>query len=119
MTQSDDDRPIEERNRDPHRIHNEEQFYATAGNHLDKVLAMLTEQLPEIQRKAGDNTDPSVVFSWLRNYIVEAEKDFGPLAHLTTILVCAAATTRLVCAPHTDTDPLAQLDKEFNGNDDH
>lgn len=119
MTQSPDNRPIEERNRDPHRIHNEEQFYATAGDHLDTMLAKLTEQLPEIHRKAGDNSDPSVVFSWLRSYIVEAEKEFGPGAHLTTILMCAAALTRLVCAPHTDTDPLAQLERELNQNDDH
>lgn len=120
MTQSDDDdRPVEEKNREPHRIHNEDQFNALANEHLDKVVAMITEELPEIYRRAGGNTDSSVVFSYLRSYIIAAEKDFGAAAHLTTVLMCAAAITRLVRAPRTDTDPLAQLEKELRKNDDH
>jgi hypothetical protein len=102
MTQSDNP------NRDPRRIHNEEQFYADATVHLNRVLAMLDREMPDIFAEIG-NSDPSVTFSWLRNYIVEAEKEFGMAAHLTTVLMCAAAITRLVGAPPTD-DVLAQLD---------
>lgn len=95
-------------NREPHRIHNEDQFWAEAGTHLDKVMQMIGEKLPEIYDEGG-NTDPSVLFSWLRHYIVQAERDYGMVAHLTTVLMCAAAITRLVEAPSTN-DVLAHLD---------
>lgn len=109
-------------NREPHRIHNEEQFWAEAGLHLDHVMEMLTAELPEVYRIAG-NTDDSVIFSWLRHYIVAAEKEFGPLAHLTTVLMCAAAITRLARADERAkaNAVLAQLDKdmETENDDDH
>lgn len=101
-------------NRDPQRIHNEEQFWASAQEHLDKVLALLDEKMPEAYEQIG-NTDPSVTFSWLRSYIVEAEREYGMVAHLTTVLMCAAAITRLARAPRAETESiLAQLDKEID-----
>jgi hypothetical protein len=105
-------------NKDPRRIHTEDQFWADAGVHLDKVLAEVREKLPEIYEEGG-NTDSSVVFAWLRHYIITAERQWGPVAHLTTVLMCAAAITRLVGAPLTN-DVLAQLEKDMEtGNDDH
>lgn len=107
-------------NREPHRIHNEEQFWAEAGVHLDRVLEILKAELPEIYTVA-ENNDDSVVFSWLRNYIVKAELEFGPIAHLTTVLMCSAAITRLARADERAkaNAVLAQLEKDMEtGNDD-
>lgn len=101
-------------NRDPRRIHNEEQFWAQAQAHLDKVLELVGQQIPHTEAFIG-NSDPSVTFSWLRNYIIDAEREYGMVAHLTTVLMCAAAITRLARAPRAETESiLAQLDKEID-----
>jgi hypothetical protein len=47
---------------------------------------------------------------------MQAEQEFGMAAHQTTILMAAAAITKLVRAPGTN-DPLAQLDKEIDDHD--
>lgn len=101
-------------NQDPRRIHNEEQFWANAQEHLDKILELVARELPKTQEYIG-NTDPSVTFSWLRHYIIDAEREFGMVAHLSTVLMCAAAITRLARAPRAETENiLAQLDKEID-----
>jgi hypothetical protein len=108
---------VPEENRDPRRIHGAEQMWAQASIHLDRVLAMVHEQEPAIIENAAGNTDPSVIYDWLKLFIMVAERH-GQEAHNTTILMCAAAITRLARAPRVD-DPLAQLDWKETGNDDH
>lgn len=106
------DRPPPE-NRDPRRIHGAEQMWAAASRHLDKVIALVHAEESAIIANAAGNSDASVIYDWLKLFIMVAEKDDEPngdqQAHNTTILMCAAAITRLVRAPRIN-DPLAQLD---------
>jgi hypothetical protein len=99
-------------NTDPRTIHHAEQVWADVSAHLDRVIAMITEQEPQIYLVAG-NSDSSVLFDFMKGYIVDAERENGLASHLTTVLMCAAAITRIVRAPRTN-DPLAQLDKEID-----
>lgn len=106
-------------NRDPMRVHKSEQSWAGASESLDKVVAYVRSQEPELYRIAGGNTDASVLFDYMKGYIVESERQApGSMGHMATVLFCAAAITRLVRAPLTN-DALAQLDKEIEDNDDH
>lgn len=104
-------------NSDPRRIRAADEMYAQARNHLDKILDTLTtDALPEVYTATGGNDDASVTFDFLKTYIIKAEREYGESAHQVTILMCAAAMTRLVRA--STIDPLAQLDKEIS-HDDH
>lgn len=106
-------------NRDPMRVHKSEQSWAAASQSLDNVLNYVRTQEPELYRIAGGNTDASVLFDYMKGYIVESERQApGNVGHMATVLFCAAAITRLVRAPLTN-DALAQLDKEIEDNDDH
>jgi hypothetical protein len=98
-----------EANLDPKRIHAADEIYTTARNHLDKIIAHVKEMEPDIYTVAG-NADASVLYDWLKGYIAVAERNGGKPAHEVTLLMCAAAITRLVRASRTDNDPLAQLD---------
>lgn len=99
-------------NSNPAVIHGAEQLWADASKCLDNFLAYLREQLPDLHEIVGGNTDPSIVFDFMKSYIVESELSSPGTGHKATILFCAAAITRLVSAPLTD-DVLAQLDKEM------
>jgi hypothetical protein len=104
-------------NEDPRRIHIAEQMWATMSQRLDQIIEYVRSEEPQIY-EVGGNTDASVLFDWMKYYIVTNERAFGEQAEVMTLLMCAAAITRLVRAPLTD-DVLAQLDKEIEGNDDH
>jgi hypothetical protein len=101
---------IPEVNRDPARIHGADEMWTQALNHLDKIIAHVKTMEPDIYVMAGENTDASVLFDWLKGYIKVAENVGGRAAHETTLLMCAAAITKLVRASRTDNDPLTQLD---------
>jgi hypothetical protein len=107
-------------NMDPRRIHHEDQLWAEANGHLDKVLDMVRDELPDIFETAG-NTDESVIFSWLRYYIITAERQWGKIGHLTTILMCGAAITRLVRESERAkaSGVLAQLERDMKDDDQH
>lgn len=96
----------------PSHIHGAEQMWAQGSAYLDQVIKHVREHEPAIYGNVG-NTDSSVLYDWLKAFIITAEQDGNPTAHDVTILMCAAAITRLVRAPRTD-DPLAQLDKEID-----
>lgn len=110
MTHSPKDIP--EINRDPRRIHGADEMWAEARDHLDKILDEVTKIMPKIYVQAGGNTDASVTFDFMKGYIMKSEQTGGMMAHRVTVLMCAAAITRLVRAPRAN-DPLAQLDKEI------
>jgi DNA topoisomerase VI subunit A len=116
MFQSGDIMQPNEANRDPRRIHAADKMYAQARNHLDKIIEHVKELEPDIYTVSG-NTDSSVLYDWLKGYIKVAEDKAselseaqGKAARDMTLLMCAAAITRLVWASRTDNDPLAQLD---------
>lgn len=106
-------------NRDPAKIHAADEVWTQALNHLDKIIAHVATLEDDIYTAAGGNHDPSVLYDWLKAYIMTAERHGGRVAHGITTLMCAAAITRLVCASHTTKDPLAQLDWKVEDNDDH
>jgi hypothetical protein len=109
----------EEVNRDPARIHGADEMWTSALNRLDKIVAYIRTMEPDIYTAAGENHDSSVLYDWLKGYIMIAETRGGRVARQTTTLMCAAALTKLVRAPRTD-DPLAQLDwKEPEDDDQH
>lgn len=97
-------------NRDPARIHGAEQVWAQANTHLQKIMDHVATLEDDIYTAAGGNHDPSVLYDWLKAYIQTAERNGGKPARDVTMLMCAAAITRLVRAPRTTNDPLAQLD---------
>lgn len=107
-------------NLDPARIHGADEMYAQARNHLDKIIAYVRQQESNIYAMAG-NTDTSVLYDWFRAYIKQAENHGGQAmqkhARDTTLLMCAAALTRLVRDTRTDAT-LAQLDWK-EPDDDH
>lgn len=107
-------------NRNPSAIHGAEQMWAEASKSLDNALNHIRGRLPEVYETAGGNTDPSVIFDFMKSYIIESEMTApGNIGHKATVLFCAAAFTRLVGAPPTN-DVLAQLEKDMEtGNDDH
>lgn len=96
-------------NRDPARIHGADEMWTQALNQLDKIIAYIRTLEADIYTEAGENTDASVLYDWLKAYIKKAEDNGGQVARDSTMLMAAAAITRLVRAPRTD-DPLAQLD---------
>jgi hypothetical protein len=112
-----DDDEIREANRDPKRVHGADQLWAEASIHLDKIIAYVRTQESDIYTEAGGNHDPSVLYDWMKGYIMAAEVSGGRAARHMTLLMAAASITRLTRAPRVD-DPLAQLDKEL-GHDDH
>lgn len=99
-------------NLNPARIKAADEMYAEARNHLDKIIAYSRSVESIVYAKAG-NADPSVIYDWFKAYIVMAHRDGGEQAQNTTMLMCAAALTRLVCETHTDATLLAELDKEI------
>lgn len=107
-----------EMNADPRRIHAADEMWTAATDHLDKIIEHVRTMEPNIYRMAQENHDISVLFDWMKMYIISVEEQYGEQAHRMTMLMCAAAVTRLVRAPRTD-DVLAQLDKELNQDDDH
>lgn len=107
----------EPRNRDPRRIHAADEMYTAARNHLDKIMAHVKEMEPDIYL-VGGNDDSSVLYDWLRTYIRVAEDMGGENARKVTLIMCAAAITRLVRDERTDA-ALAELDKELGNDDQH
>lgn len=106
----------EPRNLDPRRIRAADEIYAQARNHLDKIIEHVHEMESDIYTVSG-NRDSSVLYDWLKGYIQIAERNGGQKAHDITLLMCAAAITRLVRDERTDAT-LAELDKELD-DDDH
>lgn len=96
-------------NTEPWRIHGAEQVWAQADEHLGKIIANLQLMEPNIYEQAAGNDDASVLYDYLKGFITRSAKT-DPGALDTSLLMCAAAITRLVRASRTDTDILAQLD---------
>lgn len=106
-------------NSDPRRISAADQMWADASRCLDNVIEYVRSQEPELYAIAAENSDDSVLFDYMKGYIMESERRAPGDGHKATILFCAAAITRLVRGPRTN-DVLAQLDKELEqDNDDH
>lgn len=99
----------------PAHIHGAEQMWAQASAYLDVIIKQVRMREPMIYG-AVENTDSSVLYEWLKCFILGAEAGGGdnPTPHEVTILMCAAAITKLVRAPRTTDDTLAQLDKELD-----
>lgn len=116
--------PVPDNNR-PEVVHHAEQMWGRADEQLQKILDHTEGMLPVIYENAGGNTDISALYDYWKAYIQVAENtgatisaalgmDENP-AHTMTILVCAAALTRLMRADdrmRADT-VLAQLEKEI------
>lgn len=104
-----------EGNNSPDLIHNAEQMWAEADEHLGDVLKWAESILPSLYLNAGGNTDISVIYDWWKAYIVIAEQH-SPESHSMTIVMCCAALTRLM--RHDDRmradTVLAQLEKEID-----
>lgn len=107
-------------NNDAYPMHNAEQMWAQANEHLGKVIEYAESVMPTAYANAGGNQDISVVYDWWKAYIQIAEQMGGSAAHDMTILMCSAAITRLMRQDdrmRADT-VLAQLEKEIQGHDD-
>jgi hypothetical protein len=106
---------------DPRRIQDTEQMWAQATEHVDSILAFVRRQEPLIYAKVGGNTDISVLFDWFKAYIQVAENQGGQEQHNATIVICAAALTRLMRQDDlTDARTvLAQLERDMTDDDDH
>lgn len=116
MTQPDDNAAIEwlrSLNQRPQIIHQTEQVYSRVRNHLDMILAHVRDSEPQLYRIAATD-DPSALFDFVKGYILASEREHGQEAHNVTILMCAAAITRLVRASRTDEDTLTQLRKDID-----
>ena len=101
---------------DPAMIHLADQMWAEGSNHLDRILAYVKSQEAAVYRSAG-NDDASVLFDFMKGFIMKAEEDHPEEWRASTIFVAAAAITRLVRAPRTVSNPiLAQLDKEIDNS---
>ena len=117
-------------NNDPHRVHGAEQMWAAADAHLRKVIEYAHTVMPDVYAKAGGNTDISVVYDWWKAYIQAAEEVGENLsnmlglnhngAHDMTVLMCAAAITKLMASEETMrvSTVLTQLERDIN-DDDH
>jgi hypothetical protein len=108
-------------NDEAYPMHNAEQMWAQADEHLGKVIEYAESVMPIAYANAGGNQDISVVYDWWKSYIQIAEHMSGEAAHSMTILMCSAALTRLMRNDdrmRADT-VLAQLEKEISNDDDH
>ena len=102
-------------NDDPRRVHAAEQAWATTQSQLENVINMFRNAEGDIYQHA-QNTDDSVLFDYIKGYIITAENEQGHAGHIMTVIMCAAALTKLVRAPRTTDDPLAQLDWNIGDN---
>jgi hypothetical protein len=96
-------------NMTPGQIHLAEQRWAAAQEVLDINLKQLLENVPHITEIAG-TSDTSMLFDFMWASIMKQEQ-VDPAAHAITVVMCAAAFTRLARASRAE-DPLAQLDPD-------
>ena len=106
-----------------------DQEWAAACESLDRLLTMLHGNEPQIYSYA-QQSGPSVLFDFMKSYVAQSEREAAEFSrqargadeinaadvsfgHRATALFCAAAVTKLACAPHAPDDPLAQLEKEI------
>lgn len=90
--------------------------YATVRRRLDEIVKSIQEDENFIKMTAG-TFDTSTVFDYVY-WVVKSKNRMQPGAMMVTEAICAAALTKLACAPHAEPDPLAQYEKELNRNDD-
>jgi hypothetical protein len=115
----DDDTPEELRrvNAEPWRLQRADQNWAAVNKRLNEVLDYIRAQSGYIEEIAG-KADEARLFDFVHWMVTD--QDFrNPLSHSMTRAFCAAALVRLVRAPRTDNDPLAQLERMIQENDDH
>jgi hypothetical protein len=98
----------------PEQVHTAEQRWAMAKDMLETNLTRLRVDIPHVADASG-NSDPSMVFDWMWAQIMQMEMT-DPNAHKFTVIMCAAAFVELAL-PRTD-DPLTQLEKEVNDDND-
>lgn len=110
---------VPEENKSPKIMHECEQLWAQADQALENVLNHIKGIEDKVYHNAAGNTDTSVLFDFMKGYIMAAERDAeavgaGQIARNATLLLCAASITRLI--RHDDrmrADTLfAQLEKE-------
>jgi len=100
----------------PEQIHQLEQRWAYAENALDQILESLRDDIPKVSQATG-LSDGSIVFDYMQAFIMTKEKQGSN--HWFTVVMCAAAMTRLARASRADDELLTRLDKEINDNDEH
>lgn len=116
---------VPEDKKNPRMYQHAEQMWAQADEALSAVLAHIKGLEPKIYSTAGENSDTSVLFDFMKGYIMQAEHEadaigLGQAARDSTLIMCASAITRLIRYDdrmRADT-VLAQLDKEITDNDD-
>lgn len=101
-----------------HLISEADQQWQHAQKHLDQQIEYVTGIQDKLAEFVGGNTDASVIYDYMKDYIIRAEITFGAVGHLSTVCMAAAAITRLVRAPRTE-NPLAQLDFTPQQGEDH
>lgn len=101
-------------NRDPAVVSMADRIWLDASEHLDKIVAYVKTLEPDIYAMAG-NTDTSVLYDWLKGYIQVAEVNGGKQARDVTLLMAAAAITRLVREDEriAASNLLGELEKEI------
>src|SRR4051812_14396660 len=116
---------IPEANRSPQAMHHAEQLWANANAAMDKLLVHLKELEPVMYARAGQSSDASVLFDFMKGYFQASELQtqamgLGQAGHDGTIVIAACAITRLMRENdrmQTST-VLAELERDIN-NDDH
>jgi hypothetical protein len=117
---------IPEDKKNPHTYQKAEQLWAQADEALGKVIEHIKGLESKIYSEAGENSDTSVLFDFMKGYIMAAEQQaevvgLGQLGHDSTLIMAASAITRLIRYDdrmRADT-VLAQLDKEITDDDHH
>lgn len=110
---------IPEDKQNPHHYQKAEQMWAQADDALNKVLEYIKSLEPKIYGMAPGNSDVSILFDFLKGYIMQAEIQgeqvgLGSVTHDATIIMAASAITRLIRQDdrmRVD-NLLAQLEKE-------
>lgn len=117
---------IPEANRTPQAMHHAEQMWAQANTALDRILVHIKGLEPGMYDKVGQSTDASVLFDFMKGYIMTAEWQAeamgqGRVARDATIVLCACAITRLMRSEDSmqTSTVLAELERDINDDDDH
>lgn len=100
-------------NKDPAIISMADQAWSIGQMYLDRFLDAVRALEPELYKEV-ENSDASVLYDYLKQYIKTCEDtDNSPYGgHTMTRVMCAAAITRLARAPRAD-DPLAHYEREM------
>jgi hypothetical protein len=98
-------------------IHVMEQQWPTADAKLDEQLERLRQGIPNLEQEIG-LTGGSVLFAYMRGFLLQSRLVHGLGAVEATEIMCAAAFTRLARATGAE-DDMSQFEyeSEVNPND--